>query len=194
MLLTHTSAITMQTSITILTQWSLVQWSESLYHWFSELLVSRSAPSHKLNQCWFVVNWTLKNDSWRHFNRNTKLPFRQNAFENATSIISTKWFKIWCVDTCLMFTSRGRDALNLNALRPRQNGPHFTHDICKCIFVHWYCIFIQMSRKFVRNYSIDNIPSLVQILAWRRSGRDKPVFVSLIANLTGMYVYVGWPR
>ena len=62
----------------------------------------------------------------------------------------------------------------INALRPRQNGHHFADDNLKCIFLNENVdIFIKMSLKFVPNSSINNIPALVQIMAWRRPG-DKP--------------------
>ena len=60
-------------------------------------------------------------------------------------------------------------------LRPRQNGRHFADDIFKCIFVNenvW--IPIKISLKFVPKGPINNIPALVQIMAWRRAG-DKPL-------------------
>ena len=63
----------------------------------------------------------------------------------------------------------------VNTLRPRQDGRHFTDDILKCIFLNenvW--IPIKISLKFVRKGPINNIPALVQIMAWRRSG-DKPL-------------------
>ena len=58
-----------------------------------------------------------------------------------------------------------------NTLRPRQNGWHFPDAIVKCIFVNknvW--IYIKISLKFVPKGPIDNIPSLVQVMAWHRSG------------------------
>ena len=30
-------------------------------HWFRQWLVTYSAPSHLLNQCWFIVNWGIGN-------------------------------------------------------------------------------------------------------------------------------------
>ena len=63
----------------------------------------------------------------------------------------------------------------LNTLRPRQNGRHFADDIFKLIFLNenvW--ISIKISLKFVPQGSINNIPTLVQIMAWRRPG-DKPL-------------------
>ena len=62
-----------------------------------------------------------------------------------------------------------------NTLRPRQYGRHFPDDIFKCIFVNEnVLIWIQISLKFVRKGPINNMPSLVQIMAWRRPG-DKPL-------------------
>ena len=56
-----------------------------------------------------------------------------------------------------------------------QNGRHFAFDILKPIFFNEIsCIFIQMSLKYVHKGSIDNMPSLVQIMVWRRTG-DKPL-------------------
>ena len=68
-------------------------------------------------------------------------------------------------------------------LRPRQNGRHFADDIYKGIFLNenlW--ISIKISLKFVPKGSINNIPTLVQIMAWRRSG-DKPLSEPMIVSL-----------
>ena len=63
----------------------------------------------------------------------------------------------------------------VNTLRPRQNGRHFPDDILKWIFVNenlW--ISIKISLKFLPKGLINNIPALVQIIAWRRPG-NKPL-------------------
>ena len=60
-------------------------------------------------------------------------------------------------------------------LRPRQNGRYFSDDIFKCIFFNeniW--ISIKTLLEFVPEGPINNIPSLVQIMARRRPG-DKPL-------------------
>ena len=65
----------------------------------------------------------------------------------------------------------------INTLRPRQNGRHFADDVFKCIFLNgnlW--ISIKISLKFVPKGPINNIPALVQIMVWRRTG-DKPLSV-----------------
>ena len=72
----------------------------------------------------------------------------------------------------------------LNTLRPRQNGRRFADDIFKCIFLDenvW--IPTKISMKFVPKRPINNIPSLVQIMAWRRPG-DKPLFEPMMVSST----------
>ena len=71
-----------------------------------------------------------------------------------------------------------------STLRPRQNGRHFPDDIFKCIFLNenaW--ISIRISLKFVPKGPINNIPALVQIMAWRRPG-DKPSSEPMMIILT----------
>ena len=57
-----------------------------------------------------------------------------------------------------------------NTSRPRQNGRHFPDDISKYISLNenvW--IPIKISLKFVPRGPINNIPSMVQIMAWRQA-------------------------
>ena len=73
--------------------------------------------------------------------------------------------------------------LSFNTLRPRRNGRHFANDIFKCIFLNenvW--IPIKISLKFVPQGSINNIPALVQIMAWGRPG-DKPLSGAMMVRL-----------
>ena len=66
-------------------------------------------------------------------------------------------------------------ALLLNTLGPRQNGRHFADDTFKRIFLNENVeISIKISLKFVPKGPINNIPALVQVMAWRRPG-DKPL-------------------
>ena len=63
----------------------------------------------------------------------------------------------------------------LNTLRPRKDGCQFPDDIFRCTFLNeneWYRI--KISLKFVPKVPINNIPALVQIMAWHRPG-DKPL-------------------
>ena len=70
--------------------------SESGQHWL--WLVAYSGPSHYLNQCWIIVNWTLMNKIQLNFNQNTKFFSHENASENIVceivAILSRcKWVK-----------------------------------------------------------------------------------------------------
>ena len=70
-----------------------------------------------------------------------------------------------------------------NTLRPRQNGRHFADDTFKCIFLNENVITsTKISLKFVPKCSINNIPTLVEIMAWRRPG-DKPLSRPMIIRL-----------
>ena len=54
--------------------------------------------------------------------------------------------------------------------RVGQNGRHFADNIFKCIFLNEDVgISIKISLKFVPKDLINNIPALVQIMAWRRT-------------------------
>ena len=93
-----------------------------------------------------------------------------------------------------------------NTLRPRQNGCYFADDICKCLFLNenvWIAVKISLFLGFVlypwisenlnSAYSIhipkvqiNNIPALVQIMAWRWPGDkllSELMMVSLLTQL-----------
>ena len=93
------------------------------------------------------------------------------------------WSRHWLVP-------RGRQAIsgnNVNTLRPRQNYRHFPDNIFICIFLNENVkTFIKISLKFVPKGPINNIPALVQIMAWRRSGDkslSEPMLVSLPTHI-----------
>ena len=62
---------------------------------------------------------------------------------------------------------------SVNTLWPRQNGRHFPDDILKWIFLNEN-VWISTKISFVPRGPINNIPALVQMMAWRRPG-DKPL-------------------
>ena len=66
-------------------------------------------------------------------------------------------------------------------LRPHRARYDVT--MMKCIFLNEnVCISITISLKFVPKGPINNIPALVQIMAWRRTG-DKPLSEPMVVNL-----------
>ena len=78
-------------------------------------------------------------------------------------------------------------SLNINTLRLRQNGRHFADYMFKWIFLNeniW--ILLKISLKFVPKVWINNIPALVQIMAWRWPGNkllSEPMVVSLLTHI-----------
>ena len=98
---------------------------------------------------------------------------------------------------CLLKTSLSSSYYHslspFNTLRPRQNGRHFPDETFKRIFLNenvW--ISIEISLKFVPRGPINNIPALVQIMAWRRPG-DKPLSGPMMFRLL-MHICVTRPQ
>ena len=80
----------------------------------------------------------------------------------------------------------------VNILRLRQNGRRFAADMFKCIFLNEsYFILIQISLKFVPRGPISNNPTLVQMMAWRRSG-DKPLSEPMMISLLTHIIQPQW--
>ena len=73
---------------------------------------------------------------------------------------------------------------------PNKNGRHFPDDIFKCIFMNeTFCILIRISLKFVPKGAINNIPALVQIMGWRRTGA-KPLSEAMLTQFIDAYIYI----
>ena len=76
---------------------------------------------------------------------------------------------------------------NFNILRPRQDGRLFPDDIFKSIFFNENVqILIKISPTFVPKAPINNIPLLVQVMAWHQPGDkpfSEPMMVSLLTHI-----------
>ena len=90
---------------------------------------------------------------------------------------------------------------HINTLRLRQNGRHFADDTFNRIFLNenvW--ISIKISLKNVPKGPINNIPALVQIMAWRRPGDkplSEPMMISLMTHICvtrPQWVKHGWSQ
>ena len=76
-----------------------------------------------------------------------------------------------------------KQLLLLNTLRPRQNGRRFADYTFKRIFFNENIrMSNKISLKFVPKVPINNIPALVQIMAWRLPG-NKPLSEPMIVRL-----------
>ena len=75
-----------------------------------------------------------------------------------------------------------------NTLKPRQNGCHLPDAIFKYILLNqnvW--ISIKISLKFVPKGPVNNIPALIEIMAWRRPG-DKSLSEAMLTRFTDAYM------
>ena len=81
----------------------------------------------------------------------------------------------------------------LNVLRPRQDSYQFPGNICKCIFLNEnILILIEISLKLDHKGPINNIPVMVQIMAWHWPG-DKPSSELMLVSLL-MHICVTQPH
>ena len=108
-----------------------------------------------------------------------KLEMKQFPTHTWHSLI---YFRLFKNQDCLHRSCEGR-MVGINTLRLRQNGRHFADDVFKCIFLNenmW--ISLKISLRYVPKGLINNIPALVQIMAWRRPG-DKPLSEPMMVSL-----------
>ena len=81
-----------------------------------------------------------------------------------------------------------------NTLRLRQNDCHFADDIFKCIFLNENIgVAIKISPKFVPKGPINNIPTLIQIMACCWPGDkplSEPMMVSLLMHICIMHICI----
>ena len=139
-------------------------------------------------------HWSLNHDATTVFaNRISEQFSWLNIYEfkvlsvTAISLWGSEWWwsgLLWVVLSPL---------LGLNTLRTRQNGRHFADNTFKRIFLNenvW--ISFKNSLKFVLYSPINNIPALVQIMAWRRPG-DKPLAETMMVRLP-MHICITRPQ
>ena len=89
-----------------------------------------------------------------------------------SNYIPDVWYNVWLPIHALF-----------SSLRPRPNRRHVADDTFKRIFVNENVKFlIEISLKFVPKGPINNIPALVQIMAWCRPG-DKPLSEPMMISL-----------
>ena len=136
---------------------------------------------------WLHVSMIYINMSGKTRSRTAQSQRPISPFVKRRTPAAGKWWETHMIARCW------HNPEAVNTLRPRQNGRHFADDIFKCIFLNenvW--IPIKISMKFVPNGPINNMPALVQIMAWRRPG-DKPLSEPMMVSLT-THIYVTRPQ
>ena len=113
--------------------------------------------------------------------------FRINIWYVLISLEMQRRITFWCASShrSVVFIplSGSKYPAHINSLRPRVNIRPFADDIFKCIFLNENeSILLRISLKFIPKFRINNIPALVQIMAWRRPG-DKPLSEPMLVSL-----------
>ena len=143
------------------------------------------ATSHYLSQCWpsslspcgvTRPQWVKPCDVW----------FMQLSTCKVVSETTSTNLHICVVHECSFYEFHcDRSFSFLNTLRPRRNRRHFADDIFKCILLNEnVLISIKISLKFIPKGPINNIPALVQIMAWRWPGNKPLSEPMMIISLT----------
>ena len=139
------------------------------------------AASHYAKFCW-LIGITIGNKFPGNLYENAQISVQENWFENTDCKMSAIMTRPQCVNKVkhwagfpLAIDSFTVSLHSVNTSKPRQNGRHLADDTFKRIFVNENVrILNEISLKFVPKGLINNIPSLVQIMAWRPTG-DKPL-------------------
>ena len=76
---------------------------------FQTMACRLSPPSHYLNQCWSIVNWTLKNKLYWIFNRNHNIYIQETAFKNAVCEMVAILSRPQCVNITFCGTQMATD-------------------------------------------------------------------------------------
>ena len=99
-----------------------------------------------------------------NFNRNSNISIQENALQNVVCEMASILMPSQCIEAGTKWTTFSRRHFQMHLLE-------------------WKCmIFFIKIHKFVPKWQINNVPSLVQIMAWRRSG-DKPLSEPVMVSL-----------
>ena len=130
-----------------------------------------------------IILWMYHAVCWEGFAGNCRQSnvsrFPDILTASSYDVLKGKVKELFCISRYREVTQW--TASYVNTLRLRQDGRFFADAISKCIFLNekvW--ISIKFSLKFVPTGPINNIPSLVQIMAWCRMG-DKPLSEPMMA-------------
>ena len=152
-------------------------------HWkFSCLTTSNAANWRKFRQniFSFECRWV-----WRHFITRALFPMTVHLVQNQKVVVICACQEYF--DIFLSHTEKASGGKNFTHLPQDKMAAVVADDIFKCIFLNENDrIPIKISPTFVPKGPINNIPALVQIMVWRRSGDkplSEPMMVSLLAHI-----------
>ena len=113
----------------------------TLLHIMTRHLVTWWVPSHYLNQCGNIVNWTLRNKLQWNFNQNSYIFIQQNAFEKVICEIVAILSGPQCVNSIMMRVSFAWQGVMYHVLRTVCAGPIYMYTGTKphlhCGYATW---------------------------------------------------------
>ena len=134
----------------------------------------------------FIILWKWAAMNSKHRSNETKKFITVNFITFLPENLRKQHLWLPCLFVCYSMSKQTISA-DINSLRPRRNGHFNADDIFKCIFLKenvWNPT--KISLKFVPKGPINNIPALVQIMAWRHPGDrplSEPMMVSLLTHI-----------
>ena len=159
----------------------------------------RKAWENEITNIWINVCWVsricYRKRLWNIWKAQWKLSYLTVWFAgNGLAPITNKYRYFNAILMCSVMGLRAKMQFamsEINTLMPRHNGRHFADNRFKCIFMNenaW--ILIKSSLTFVPEGPINNFPTLIQIMACRRSG-DKPLSEPMMVPT---YIWVTRPQ
>ena len=124
-----------------------------------------TAPSHYLNQCWNIVNWTLGNKLQWNLNRNLYIFIQENPLENVVWKMAAILSRPQCVNPSGVETRIFLDNLSILAA----DAP----ETCRVIYDHG----IDHARQTGHCPSWGKIPTNCAISVWRNDRKCKYSFM-----------------
>ena len=164
----------------VVIHWLIFPYPSGLLHWHCGNLTIAPVPAKQ--PWWIWINTScefIMNDCITTTKQNTTKPCAY--FLGYTVSHHAAWMR-----SCVLFNSSSQwwclCRLYLNQSPPGQNGHHFPNDIFKDI--SWMkFLYLESILKI----PINNILTLLQIMAWRRSD-DKPVSEPMLTQFTDAYM------
>ena len=146
-----------------------VWWSRRWWWWWWWWKHARSGMTKELGS----VSWEVVNISFRKIGEKNTLLKLLPHLSGANELMPTGRLYVER-ERDMGCTESGTLVHQFNTLRPRQDGRHFADDIFKCIFLMKMLEFRLLFHWSLFPRAINNIPAMVQLMAWRRPG-DKPI-------------------
>ena len=157
-------------------------------------------PSHYLNQCWNIFNWTLRNKLQWNFNRSLYIFIQENTCENVVwkmaAILSwpqcvheytVGWWPYWHTWLCLVFSWL---VYTIYHCSPRRYGCKFIYGILK------YTAVVAVCSSLVKLHAKKSHMTLLTIsqhwVRWWLGANIETVLTKIHIVFWHMQLYMSW--